>query len=60
MELGQTGTRTVLSLRVCVLRSDGRLLRKITPKNFRELSVEFPELFAREKEQERREATDVD
>jgi hypothetical protein len=35
-------------------------LRKITPKNFRELSVEFPELFAREKERERREATDVD
>jgi hypothetical protein len=35
-------------------------MRKITPKGFRELSVEFPELFAREKEQERSEATDVD
>ena len=59
MELGQTGTRTVLSLRVCALCSDDPL-RKITPKNFRELSVEFPELFAREKEQERSEATGVD
>jgi hypothetical protein len=35
-------------------------MRKITPKGFRELPLEFPELFAREKEQERREATDVD
>jgi hypothetical protein len=61
MELGQSGTRTVLSLRVCVLRSDGTtLLPKITPKGFRELSVEFLELFSREKEQERGEATDVD
>jgi hypothetical protein len=40
MELEQIGTRTVLSLRICVLRSDP--LRKITPKSFRELSVEFP------------------
>ena len=52
MELGQSGTRTVLSLRVCVLRSDGTTLcQRSRLRGFRELSVEFLELFSREKEQ---------
>ena len=68
-ELGQTinGIRTDKLERehchfeyACCVATDDPL-RKITPKNFRALSVEFPELFAREtKEQERSEATDVD
>ena len=67
-ELGQTinGIRTDKLERehchfeyACCAATDDPL-RKITPKNFRALSVEFPEFFAREKEQERSEATDAD
>jgi hypothetical protein len=60
MELGQAGTRTVLSLHFEYARcvATGRPVAKDHASG--NLPVEFPELFAREKEQERREADRVD